>query len=225
MTTESRRFANVTSTINGLFAYLLKTSSPYGGSAAANLSEADKVDPCLIGIRVWKRNAGGSETEITSGFPVAQTSFVNGGGAQSGFNTWLCALTSLNPTDNIVVRVYGMIDPTQGWLLLQPTSGTVGGAIFITEQLNASSLDAATWTVVYYVNCTQYGAIATLTWYFGGTILSRIDGFTWTPYVPSVVKCYGDGLTWIVALKKFPFSKRFPRFMPLRQYSLPLVVT
>lgn len=96
------------------------------------------------GIRVWKRSANGTETELTSGSPVAVVSRLSGAGLQLA--NWTCPATSMNSTDSIVVRVYYGFD---FYSYLQC-------AQFSTIQLNATSLCGQTWNVYYYTQRMYY---------------------------------------------------------------------
>jgi len=170
MTSETRYMRSDQHTINGLTAYKLSTTQS-ASSIYASRTIMGEVSG-YWGIRVWKRPSGGVETEITSGSPVAIVSRSSDGyGLQS--NTWSCPQTSLESTDAIVVRVYhGNTNPPQ---YLART--------FITEQLNASQLDVALWTVYYYTY-RSYDAgtdITTLRFYHGSSgYNSRIEDFTWS---------------------------------------------
>jgi len=157
-------------TVNGLTGYKLGTeqSATVVGVFIATTATAT----CYAGIRVFVRHADGSEIEITEGTPVAQVSrSSSGGGLQS--NTWSCPEVSLAESDAIVVRVY----------LKSGTGAWYERAVFITEQLNASKLNAATWTVYYYVSKYQDPELGWV-WEFDfgtSTYNSRIENFTWTP--------------------------------------------
>lgn len=96
------------------------------------------------GIRVWRRSANGTETELTFGSPVAVVSRLSGAGLQSA--NWTCPATSMNSTDSIVVRVYYGFD---FYSYLQC-------AQFSTIQLNATSLCGQTWNVYYYTQRMYY---------------------------------------------------------------------
>lgn len=130
-----------THTVNGLTAYKLATTQ---SSIAKSFSQTQLDDyyPAYWGIQVWKRNASGYETQLSSGI-VAQVSRTSQGQSiQSA--TWNCPFTSLNPTDTIVVRTYQKIG-SGSWQL---------AATFTTEQLGATQLDNSTWTVYYYTKLT-----------------------------------------------------------------------
>ena len=176
-TTETRYMRGDQHTINSLTAYQLGTTQSSTGQS--NLIERTGAGDGTVswGIRVWSRDSGGTETEITSGTPVAQVSrTAAGAGLQS--NTWTCSLTGMADTDAIVVRVYAEIVGVVAW---------TGQAAFITEQLGATQLDDVIWTVYYY---TEYATVAggppgsryTRGWFHWGdaTVDSRIDNFVWS---------------------------------------------
>lgn len=123
-------------TVNGLFARKLALDQ---GNAVI-LSEA--FDGSLTGywgMRAWKRNEVGTETEITGGTAEA---IVSRSTVSSGIQstTWECPETALESTDAIVVRVYvGVSSPP-----------SLEKAEFITEQLGASQLDNVNWTIYYW---------------------------------------------------------------------------
>ncbi|MFO7618344.1 MAG: Ig-like domain-containing protein [Thermoplasmata archaeon] len=122
------------------------------------------------GIRVWKRSSGGTETEITSGTSVA-IAWSSSTGIWS--NTWTPPATPMDPTDSIVVRVY----------VNTATPPTALQATFTTEQLGATSLDANTWTLYYYMS--RAGNPTGSRWHWGtDTNNSRIDGFTHSTTAP-----------------------------------------
>jgi len=124
-------------TVNNLEAYKLDTSQSVTQNTYSDAASGIKT--VYWGIRVWKRNTNGTETEITGGTPVAQVSrSANGEGMQSSI--WSCPQTSLQETDAIVVRVYTKFG-SSSWKLC---------STFITEQLEAAQLDPSQWTVHYY---------------------------------------------------------------------------
>ena len=193
MPVETRYFKNESVTVNGLSAYALALDLTGSGHTFVE-SRATYYEGCNVGIRVWKRHADETETEITSGTPVAQVTVINGDSHVLKTATWDCPGTSLEPTDSIVVRVYHNIGDT--WDLLST-------AVFTTEQLNASSLDASTWTVYYYLSYTATlfpSARSTVSFHIDGDDPSRIENFSWSAVPPPVVakKLYGDGLVWIL---------------------------
>jgi hypothetical protein len=176
MPAETRYMRSDTWTVNGLSAYKLGLEQ-----TTTEVKVDVSSDAPMWGIRVWKRSAAGVETEITGGTPVAiVVRTATDSGIQS--NTWSCPETSLNPTDAIVVRVY--IFDGENWQL---------AATFITEQLNASKLNAATWTVYYYTVYSTY--LLKASFYFGTSHYnSRIENFQWTPAPVGQYYVIGDGL-------------------------------
>jgi len=134
-------FRGDTWTINGLNAY--KLSSPQSDIEKSNRVESATSTSASFGIRVWKRSSSGVETEITSGSPVATISVYKNTGYC--YASWSHSAISLNPSDSIVVRVYGKVSAGYGdtnWKLL---------ATFSTSQLGINSFPSSTWTVYYYI--------------------------------------------------------------------------
>jgi len=173
-----------TQTINGLNAYQLSTTS-----SSSALSTTVGTDPAghpgnangtvYWGVRVWRRNSAGSETEITAGTPVAQVTRTSGSGIQSA--TWTPAATTLAITDSIIVRVYIRVvtsNEDTGWL----QGGTL--ANFSTEQLGSIRLDAQQWTIYYNTSYYTLGSpppsrYTSGTFYWGASSTdSRITNFT-----------------------------------------------
>lgn len=189
MTVETRYFKNASVTVNDLTCYPLALDQS-GTSKTESTTRVRAYLGCTVGIRVWKRTSAPAETEITAGTPVAQVVTVDGDFHTLYSNTWNCPLTTLNSTDSIVVRVYAKFGTT--WY-------QIGLSVFTTEQLGASQLDAATWTVYYYLSFSYVVATnrATVAFHFDGADNSRITNFTWSIVV--VRRMAGDGLTWVVA--------------------------
>ncbi|MFO7870728.1 MAG: Calx-beta domain-containing protein, partial [Kiritimatiellia bacterium] len=165
-------------TVNGLSAFDLATNRSSVGQSSLVERTGGGGDTVNWGIRVWKRDSGGAETEITSGTPVAQVSrSVNGEGVQSA--NWNCPLTALSTNDAVVVRVYAEIEGQVAW---------TEQATLTTEQLGALELPSATWTLYYY---TKYDTLSTgppasrytKGWFYWGnsTYDSRITNFSYTP--------------------------------------------
>jgi len=186
MPVETRYMRGDQHTVNALTAYILGLTQ----SDVSQKCELMGYEPFTgyVGIRVWKRDEAGVETEVTAGKAVAIVSRgTTGSGLQSA--TWNCPGISMGTTDAIVIRVYHDYTTPPADLC----------ATFITEQLGAEKLEPAVWTVYYY---TTWTAIA---WpipayyhrFFWGTATynSRVAGFEWTPPVPPVG--FGDGLVWV----------------------------
>lgn len=186
MTVETRYFRSDTEDVNGLDTEKLRTTK----SGSAGTRTQIYVDPELVfdafywASRVWKRDSGGSETEITPGYPIAQvTRSPTGSGYQN--NSWNCPITDLDPTDSIVVRVYvraripGRPPTYTAWLLLDTWQ---------TEQLGADGLPIHTLTFYYWTRLLFDGQWTwTLEYKFDGAFDTRITNFTWTPVAPPVV--------------------------------------
>ena len=108
------------------------------------------ASPTLIGIRVWKRSADGTETEITGGTPVAQADLTNLQDQTLNVRTGTWTITSpipLDPTDRLVVRVY--IFSTAWTQLWEPMGGY--RLVWVSDPLNATQINPSTITVYYYV--------------------------------------------------------------------------
>ena len=147
-----------------------------------------------FGLRVWKRASDGTETEVTSGVSVLlsmllSTYHSDGAGIRSG--TWDCPQTSLASTDSIVVGIYVRLGSTGSWYLQSSYR-------FTTEQLGASQLDMATWTVYLYLRPFVTSSFYSYFYFGTSTYNSRIEGFSWSVAPPPVARrFYGDGLTLI----------------------------
>jgi len=149
-----------TQTVNGLNAY--KLNLPQSASYTYYTRSGSGFGASW-GIRAWVRHSNGTEQEISlngqTGTPTAMVSRSSGSGFLSG--TVSVAQTGLQSTDSLVVRVYVQIEES-GWNLC---------ASFTTEQLQASSLQAATWTVYYYTYASHNWRTDTTTsiFYWGTT--------------------------------------------------------
>jgi len=136
-----------------------------------------------IGIRVFKRDTTGAMTEITTGLPpVALADVTTTKALVSG--TWNCPETPLATTDTIVVEVWGRVG-TEPWSF-------VGAFRFTTEQLGATVLNSATWTVHYAAEIRisgdpWVGFDTDMLFYYDGDEESRIDNFTWGVPPPPII--------------------------------------
>jgi len=177
MVTETRYPRSDSWTVNTKTLKKLMTARS-GTAGSANITKPGgdwRSQGMYWGIRVWKVNSSGVETEITSGTPVAVVSRTTEVGGLLLSATWACPLTSLVSTDAIIVRVYGQFG-TDPW-------GLFPGAEFITEQLGAQSLDSATWTVYYYTDASYSPSlnVTTMRYYWDtATYDSKITNFSWT---------------------------------------------
>jgi hypothetical protein len=145
-----------TQTINGLNAY--KLSIPESTSYAYFEKQASGSGVSW-GIRAFVRHSNGVEQEISlngqTGTPQAVVSRSMGSGLEGA--TVPVAQTALQSTDSLVVCVYMNVGGS-GWTL---------AATFTTEQLNATTLQATTWTVYYYTGASysrQYGSTGVFYW-------------------------------------------------------------
>jgi len=127
-------------TVNNATTYkLVENHTQTAASVNSSVTDPENEAYCYWGVRVWKRSSAGTETEITSGSPVAVVSRTSSGSGLQSAN-WTCPTTNLSITDCLVVRVYYKFDWTNYTQCSQ----------FITLQLNATLLEAGTWTVYYY---------------------------------------------------------------------------
>lgn len=176
MTVENRYLRCTTETVGGTVYYRLLNSEVTLSNNQNNQSGGGS-QTVTWGILVYRRQNDGTITEITSGTPIAQvTRSVDNSGIQS--NTWDCPETALVSTDRIIVRVYVKIG-SGSWLETTDHS-------FITEVLNASQLDAYTWTVYYYTErWYDSGGDKTYGFFSWGDndYESYIYHFSYTPYV------------------------------------------
>jgi len=139
-----------------------------------------------FGVRVWKTDTSETETEITSGTPIATVIHAGTSDDDGEYSaTWACPETVLASTDRIVVRVYSSKQTPTSWQLIQT---------FITGQLGASKLDSATWTVYYWLYLS--GTTVSF-WYGSSTYPSRITNFVWTP---AVTTAWHDVSSWTTSL-------------------------
>ena len=209
-TTETRYFKNASVTWNGLTCYSLAIDQT-GTSKTLSHAITGAYFASNVGIRVWKRDSGGTETEITGGTPVAVILCWDGDYHTVYSSTYTPTATALNSTDSIVVRVYVQWGASGSWNL-------IASAIFTTEQIGASQLDAVEWTVYYYISYSvlvgkkiigstpehddtiDVSPLATsrssIYFHFDGADNSRITNFTWSTAVTAVTY-QGDGLTFI----------------------------
>lgn len=199
MTVETRYFRSDIDTVNGLTTEKLRiTQSGTSGYKERTINDPEvSIQRVYFGIRVWKRSSAGAETEITVGTPVASV-YRNSAGQGIQSSTWNCPQTVLSSTDNVVIRLYygTMEEGTVFWF--SPAIGT-----WHTEQLNATVLNTATWTVYYYTWLQIVGGTPkTWTWRFyfdTATYNSHISNVTYgeSPAPSANVKVSSDGFTSI----------------------------
>ncbi len=170
MTTETRYMQVPSWTVNGLTASKL-SSQEVSSTVATQETSGDEIVYCAWDV--IKRDSLGTETVI--GSKVAQVSRdANGSGIQSA--TWDCPLTSLAITDAIRVICYIKLG-YGSWIA---TGGYLSRG-WITEQLGATQLSAATWTFYAYTYRSYDGDYTVGGIYYGSTTYeTRIEGFTWS---------------------------------------------
>jgi len=177
------------------YARVLATSQTGTGDEVSNSATGNLV--VYVGIRVFKVASDGTETEITSGTPVAVISWSgNDSNWHTESATWLCPETVLVSTDKIRVKTYRKLG-SGSWLHVDAKEN------FTTEALGTTILNNITWTV-YYSIFRSYGSNKTYLdfgWDASPFLMSRVENFTYgeESAPPSNLKGYGDGLSWVVA--------------------------
>jgi hypothetical protein len=173
-------------TVNGVTAYKLGTSES-GTLVELWIANSQTV---YVGIRVSVIHADGSETRLDTQ-PSATVPYSAGTAQTTTLNAGYSILNdvALSPTDAIKIEVYADISSPPAALL----------ATFITEQLGASKLNAANWTVYYRLRRTaKVGTTSYFYFRFGNAgDDSYITNFTWTPYAVAVKKPIMNGLVYI----------------------------
>lgn len=162
-TTETRYMRS--DSWSGLDRKLLTSQSASYISTLFNTYDGSQTIPQYLGIRVFNYN---TSAEITSGTAVAIASRSTTG---SNSNTWACPQTSMTNSSRIKVNVYA--DDFSPPTTLKET--------FITDLINGTQLDSATWTVYYYVTRTYSGGLTRYYFRFGtATYDSRITNFQYS---------------------------------------------
>lgn len=199
MTSETRYFYYAMQTVNGTTAFkLMLNVDPSGSDYATAVGTS-----VTWGIRVWRIDVNGGYHEITSGTPVAQVNGLNNGLVSA---TWSCPQTALNPTDCIFVSLYYYSASLGEWLGgVDPSNNYT---YFITDQAQnwnngagASQLNAATWTVEYYLAYSGPNKSGSYTFYcYWGTTSyeTQIQNFSYSSVAAgvSLKERKGDGLTF-----------------------------
>jgi hypothetical protein len=136
---SGRYMRSDTQTINGLNAYNLNVPE---STSSASCTKSGSGEGASWGIRAFVRHSNGTEQEISldgqTGTPAAVVYREFYSGIESA--TVNVSQTALQSTDSLVIRTY-IEAGSSGWVL---------SATFTTEQLNATTLQAATWTLYYY---------------------------------------------------------------------------
>jgi len=168
---ETRYLTTTPTTVNSLAANSLNLTQ---SSTAGYYQTSTTVGrDTYAGIRVWKRNTSGTETELTSGTAVATAGRIsNGAGLLAAAYT--PPVTVLNSGDSVVVRLY---------VATSVANLTVVRAVFTTEQLSPGTLDAHEWTVSYYIRRglgSSYGIIGSYCAWGTGLFNTNIAGFKYS---------------------------------------------
>jgi len=181
---ETRYYRSDTHTINGLNAYQLGTSQSATGLTDFTNGVNLESPYCVNGrwqADVFKRDAAGTETALGSN--IAQ---LVGNYSEYYSATWAAPQTALSSTD--AINVVEKLDSPD-------ISIPVATRTWITPQLNATQLDAATWTFWRYCaySCPYPpdGYVRLVRWgLFHGSsdYNTRIENFSYTPAV-SYVDC------------------------------------
>jgi hypothetical protein len=193
-------FRGDTWTINGLNAYKLDSSQ--SNIEKSNYVQTSDLAQTAFWINVWKRSSSGSETLIAGGYTARIFIYYN---YREGYYSasWSHPAIYLDPSDSIVVRVYGANYGSKQLL-----------AEFTTSQLGITYIPASTWTVYYYVrvsNSFSNGHWYSNYYFHWGTSSkdSRIENFVPTPittttYVPTTITTITDYLGSIFIGEKSP---------------------
>ena len=181
MASETRYFRSDTHTINSLLAKKLLTSrSGTLGSLVCTLGGGAEPDGS-ISASIYIRHSNGSETTIAEG--------VAGRSTYPGPGTWSCPQTALSAGD--AIKVVLTIDMADVYEEVGPASAS---ATFITEQLvDATQLDAATWSFYYYAEWTGFDQITLR--FDTATYNTRIANFTYSGASAATVELGGIGAT------------------------------
>ncbi len=185
-------------TVNGLTAYKLLTSRS-ASSLSHQISSYDGNVYVVqyFAVDVAKRAQDGTETPL--GSKVASAS---GNASALLFGSWAISLTSVEPTDAIVVRIYGQDVSPPTYLV----------DTFITDQVQnwaspaPTQLDNVQWTLYYYLLRTaiRQGGLWITDYFFNfgiSTYDSKVDNFTYSlggGPPPSAAETRGDGLAWVM---------------------------
>jgi len=171
---ETRHFRSDSWTVNGLTAkkayWQQSSSSSYVTRSVTGQSSGTLA--AYFSYRVFVRDSEGAESEITSGYSSFEVSTTASSSPTEKTDSYSVSEMSLALTDSLVIRVYGKVG----------TASYSQMAVFTTEQLSASTLNATTWTAYFWVKRTAYQNPKTgyydytLYFYFGSsTYDSRIE--------------------------------------------------
>jgi len=159
-----RYFRSDIVTVNGLTCYSWGTSNTASSAYGQEQRTGIGNNGATFGIRIWKRDSLGNETEITGGSPEAQIGITDTEGIQKV--EWKFPGVTLAATDSLVIRVYCDIG-----------AGFAQVGEFTSEQLGLTSLSADYWNFELYLYHSYDSGSDTTTgrFYFGDeTYQSRV---------------------------------------------------
>jgi len=193
---ETRYFRSDKQTVNTYTLKILGTAKSGTADVQEVIWQSTTAKACYVRIVVQKVAADGTLTQIVTGAVVT----VNPNTTVVLSSTLNVPQTALTPTDAILVEVqYSTNGVTFAGL-----SSVLQGADWITEQLNTSVLNAATWTVYYDLSYSSEYNPATrrytnyLDFRYDGDYASRIENFTYGVVAAVAKRIIGDGFTWIM---------------------------
>jgi hypothetical protein len=192
MPVETRYFRSDYDPVLTGYYRLLTSNTTTSKSISYSIYTKTSKTGMYLRISVYVRHADGSLAGVANGASV----FVSSGTITLYTGTISIPYKALTSTDRILIYIQTSIDG-RTWY-------SMPGAGWITEELGAGSLDAATWTVYYYArfeciydpDLNQYENY--VEFYFGNsTYPSRIENFTWSPPAPVTKKPIMDGLVFV----------------------------
>ena len=203
--------------------YLLTSLSGAEGSIIGSFTGFKLI--YQLGMRVWRHESTGTETEITSGTPesIASQSMV-GGLSIVKSAPWTCPSNCLQPTDAIKVKIYGRFCQTPAGDL--PTPWTFVEEWISNQHPTVATLDGSIWTAYYYVHVyystgKTYGKL----YFDSATYNSRIEvsGITKGAFLSDAAASQGwstvsmnelDVVNGLVRMNEYIDPKETPPYLP-----------
>jgi len=193
---ETRYFRSDKQTVNTYPVKILGTAKSGTAGVQEVTWQSTTTKACYVRIVVYKVAADGTLTQIVAGAVVT----VNPNTTVVLSATLNVPETPLTPTDAILVEVQYSTDG----VTFTGLSSVLLGADWITEQLNTTILNAATWTVYYDLSYTSQYIPSTrrytnyLDFRYDGDYASRIENFTYGVVAAVAKRIMGDGFVWIM---------------------------
>ena len=209
---ETRYFRSDTHTVNTYTLKILGTAKS-GAAGLQSVTWQTTTQPSLAYVRVLVQKVAedGTRTDVA----VGAVATINVNTAVVVNETLAVPETSLLPTDAILVEVQYSTNGVV-WTAL---SSVLLGADWITEQLGATVLNGATWTVYYDLDfvSTYNPALRryqnTLTFRYDGNYASRIENFAWA----TITKTWNNVTLWnLVLLTR--------KWQNIADWNLPLII-